>query len=357
MKVLRVIQIIDSLNVGGAETLAVNIANGLSEREIFSSLCATRKEGILKSSIDQKVTYFFLDRKKTIDIKAIRKFLKLITKHKISIIHAHSSSLYLAVIIKLLKPRVKLVWHNHYGMNVSNTSIPLKICSFFVSLIINVSEDLNQWAKSRLHAKKTIYLPNFGKFNSKEKDTVLKGEIGKRLLHLGGFRYEKDHITLLKAFKLFVKRNPGWTLHLVGKDYNDAYSKTIHDFIHEHQLSSYVFLYGLQRDVKNIIEQSTIGVLSSISEGLPLSLIEFGMAKVPVVCTDVGQCKEIVQTKELIVPAQNEDALSQAIQSLMNDKEFYDVESDKLYNTVTKRFSQHQFINKLIDLYNSLYLD
>lgn len=357
MKTLRVIHIIDSLNVGGAETLAVNIANGLCEQEMFSGLCATRKEGDLKSSIEEKVTYFFLDRKKTIDIKAVRKLLKFIARHKISIIHAHSSSLYFAVIVKLLKPSVKLVWHNHYGMNVHNTSISLKICSFFISLIINVSEDLNQWAKVRLHAKRTVYLPNFGKFNSTEKETVLKGEKGKRLLHLGGFRHEKDHITLLKAFQLVVKRNPDWTLHLVGKDYNDAYSKVIHKFVHKHQLKSCVFMYGLQRDIKHILEQSTIGILSSVSEGLPLSLIEFGMAKVPVVCTDVGQCNEIVQTKKLVVPAQNAEALSSAIQNLMNDKEFYNAESDKLYNTVTERFSEHQFINKLIGLYTSLYLD
>ena len=59
-----VIQLIDSLNVGGAEVLAVNIANGLSEQEIDSHLCATRSEGILKKNINSDVGYVFLNRKK-----------------------------------------------------------------------------------------------------------------------------------------------------------------------------------------------------------------------------------------------------------------------------------------------------
>ena len=43
-----VIQIIDSLNVGGAEVLAVNISNALVARNFNSHICTTREEGILK---------------------------------------------------------------------------------------------------------------------------------------------------------------------------------------------------------------------------------------------------------------------------------------------------------------------
>ena len=68
---MRVVQIIDSLEIGGAERMAVNYANVLAEKISFSGLITTRKEGQLKSQIDSKVSCLFLRKKKTIDFKAI----------------------------------------------------------------------------------------------------------------------------------------------------------------------------------------------------------------------------------------------------------------------------------------------
>ena len=59
-----IIQIIDSLNAGGAEVLAVNISNALLAANYNSHLCATREEGVLKENINPKVGYLFLRKKK-----------------------------------------------------------------------------------------------------------------------------------------------------------------------------------------------------------------------------------------------------------------------------------------------------
>jgi len=68
---MRILQIIDSLDIGGAEKMAVNYANSLSVARDFSGLVATRKEGHLKSQIHPDVNYLFLGKKKAIDISAI----------------------------------------------------------------------------------------------------------------------------------------------------------------------------------------------------------------------------------------------------------------------------------------------
>ena len=62
---MRVVQIIDSLDIGGAEKMAVNYANALSEKLEFSGLVATRAEGNLKSQLNSSVSYFFLKKTKT----------------------------------------------------------------------------------------------------------------------------------------------------------------------------------------------------------------------------------------------------------------------------------------------------
>ena len=59
---MRVVQMIDSLESGGAERMAVTIANELVGQVSFSGLLSTRIEGNLKSAIDKEVYYLFLNR-------------------------------------------------------------------------------------------------------------------------------------------------------------------------------------------------------------------------------------------------------------------------------------------------------
>ncbi|GAQ48948.1 glycosyl transferase [Flavobacterium psychrophilum] len=55
---MRVLQIIDSLNAGGAERMAVNYANALADKIEFSGIVVTRKDGILKKQLGNNVPFF-----------------------------------------------------------------------------------------------------------------------------------------------------------------------------------------------------------------------------------------------------------------------------------------------------------
>ena len=68
---MRIIQIIDSLEAGGAERMAVNYANALAKEIEFSGLVVTRKEGALLNQIHSKVHYLFLNKKSPLDIDAV----------------------------------------------------------------------------------------------------------------------------------------------------------------------------------------------------------------------------------------------------------------------------------------------
>ena len=59
---MRILQIIDSLEAGGAERMAVNYANALAKTVSFSGLVVTRKEGALQSELDLNVNYLFLNK-------------------------------------------------------------------------------------------------------------------------------------------------------------------------------------------------------------------------------------------------------------------------------------------------------
>jgi glycosyltransferase involved in cell wall biosynthesis len=55
------------------------------------------------------------------------------------------------------------------------------------------------------------------------------------------------------------------------------------------------FVYGSLQDVENILNQATIAVLSSQSEGLPIALLEYGLHKKPVVVTAVGDMPMLIK--------------------------------------------------------------
>ncbi len=358
---MRVLQLIDSLQTGGAERMAINIANGLSSKIELSFLCATRKEGLLKNSISQKVNYLFLDKKKVIDVKAIKTLNKYVRTHNIDIIHAHSTSYFLATIIKILNPKLKLVWHDHYGRSEYLSERPkliLYFCSFFFNHVFSVNLKLERWAKNKLNVKSVSYLSNFvveeqvltsGKIQ-------LKGKSNKRIICLANLREQKDHFTLLSAFKNICDSYPDWTLHLIGKDFKDKYSKAIYNQINKNRLEENIYVYGSCDNTFDILEQCDIGVLSSKSEGLPLALLEYGLKKLPVIVTDVGDCGLVIDDHSLgqLIPPQDINALRIAMINFIENPESAKQKGLYLNDKITREFTQTAAIKRIITVYKSI---
>lgn len=355
-KPINVIHIIDSLEVGGAEMMAVNIANGLASRGCESHLCVTRSEGLLKKKIDKKVHYLFLEKKGAIDVKAILRLKTYIKEHHIRIIHAHSSSFFIAALVKLLLINVKIVWHDHYGKAEEineRKSFAIKLGSFFFNAVISVNKILLHWAKEQLICKNITFLANFATLPQRINKTHLKGEVGKRLVCVAAFRPQKDHFNLLQAFNIINQKYPTWSLHLVGQKKNDVYSHQINEIIKNENIGESVFFYGACLDIKYVLSQADIAILSSNSEGLPVSLLEYGLAKLPVVVTNVGECKEVVNDFGLVVPKEDTKALAKAIERYIIDENFRELKAEQFQKHIFENYSEDSYFSKLLNIYQS----
>lgn len=337
--------------------MAVNIANGLTEESIDSHICSTRLEGDLNSKLLPSVGYLFLNKKNTLDFSAFKKLSIYIKQHKIEIIHAHSSSYFLAFLIKMAHPSIKIIWHDHYGNSEhlkKRKKFLIRLLSKSFDSIISVNRLLHRWAQEQLKVKRQYYLPNFASFNSEiQKVTFLKGIEGKRIVCLANLRPQKDHINLLKAFKIVQESNLEWTLHLVGMDLNDFYSEGIKTYIEANNLENHVFLYGSCSDTEHILEQTTIGVLASKSEGLPVALLEYGLANLAVVVTNVGECASVVSNKVsgIVVAPSNEMELATGILSLLKNEKLRLLIAENLKNEVNSKYSQNSYIKQLVSIY------
>lgn len=357
---MRILQIIDSLEAGGAERMAVNYANALADVIDFSGLVVTRKEGALLNQVNNKVSYLYLNKKGTIDLKALFILRKFLVENKVEIVHAHSTSFFLAFLLKLSCPSIKLIWHEHYGARVNQSrtdNLVLFFSSFFFSSVFVVNHQLEDWVKKTLFLKKVFYVPNFATLDENQhKETVLRGEFGRRIVCLANLKNPKNHIALLNAFEVLKLKDFGWSLHLIGKDYNDDYSNYLKKFIKKCDLENAVFIYNTRNDIQNILSQATIGVLCSKDEGFPVSLLEYGLAKLAVISTNVGYCSEIIKDNfsgYLFDPI-NSEQLQEQLQKLVLDKTQRDLFALHLHKWVSENYSIEKGVQLLILKYNML---
>ncbi|RXG27001.1 glycosyltransferase [Leeuwenhoekiella marinoflava] len=352
---MRVLQLIDSLEIGGAERMAVNYANALHKRVEVSALCVTRKEGQLKTLIDPEVPYLYLKRKRRLDVAAVLRLKRFIQKHKIEIIQAHGSSYFLAVLVKLITPGLKLIWHDHFGNSeylAGRKATSLKLLSSYFDGIFAVNEKLVLWSKQKLKVKKTFYIKNFiAEALPFDTDFEISGAKGKRMVCVANLRPQKNHHMLLDAFKLVLEHDAGYTLHLFGSVPESLYAKSLVERLEEEPFSKSVFFYGTYLKISAILPHFDIGVLSSDSEGLPLALLEYGQAGIPVITTDVGQCRAVLGDFGKLVPAQNPAALAEAIRAsgFMTDDKAVDVK--KLKDRILLEYGEPIVIQKVISKY------
>lgn len=320
----RIIQLIDSLEAGGAETMAVNLANALSAKVAFSGIVTTRAEGALKKNVDTTVNYLFLKKKSAIDFKAIYNLRTYCKINRISVLHAHSTSLFLAVLVKITMPKLKVIWHDHYGNSEFLNRRPhtfLRIAMQVTDGAIAVNGKLKDWITSTLNFSNTIFLPNFAAVRAAPPQTKLKGEEDFRIVCLANLREQKNHILLVEVAAKLKNTHPNWTFHFIGKDFNDAVSKKIRTLIAKLDLQQHVFLYGSCDDTSHILSQTNIAVLSSKSEGLPVALLEYGMQALPTLCTNVGEISSVIDDGKngYLAPSNDIDAFYDKLVLLIND--------------------------------------
>ncbi|MGM8362748.1 glycosyltransferase [Flavobacterium sp. ARAG 55.4] len=355
---MRVVQLIDSLEAGGAERMAVNYANVLAEEIEFSAIVATRKEGILKKQISNKTNYLFLNKKSTLDIKAVFTLRKYLKKHRIRIIQAHSSSFFLAVLIKLTLPAIKIIWHDHYGNRINenkNKHAVLLFCSFFFSACFTVNSESQKWILENLKTAKVFFIPNFILENRAiVKNTYLKGEKGKRIICLANLKKPKNHITILKAFNQTKLKDIFWSLHFVGKIYKDEYFYELKNFIDKEDLNENVFLYDSKEDIPFVLSQANIGVLASTYEGFPVSLLEYGNAGLAVISTDVGFCSSLIKEgySGVLFNPEDSEALKKHFLKLAFNEDLQKNLGTNLKMDVLKQYSSSVMMKKLITKYN-----
>lgn len=281
--------------------MAVNIARVLVANGHSNALIVSREGGIQTDRLPNGIGLTFLGKKNFYHFSAFFRLVKAIKTFKPDVIHAHSTSIFWAFLASFFYPKAILIWHDHYGLMDQLKPGDRKLermLSRWLDGVIVVNQQLKNWIlqETAIKEESVVMIPNFPFLQSSfDQDRFLTSPV--ILLQLANFRRQKNHLLSLQAVDWLNSNSATkvelWLAGVTSLD--PAYTLEIRQEIDKLKLDAQVKLLGETENIENLLQKAHIGLLSSDSEGLPVSLLEYGLAGLPVVVTQVGDCAEVLE--------------------------------------------------------------
>lgn len=359
MKFLQIIT--QSENIGGASIHLIDLAKRLKD-DGHEIIVAAGGGGELKERIEKNenkyvsLSYLVRDINPWNDVRATVEIYKLIKQEVPDLVCLHSSKAGLLGRIASFMAGVPNTFTVHgwaftEGKNKISKfvyKIIEKSGGMFSKQIICVSKfDYNLGIKKDIVSTRKLNIVQNGIFeepivrNNKDKKTV-------KLIMVARFEDQKDQELLIRA--LSNLKDQKWQLEFVGDGSNLPKMKNLAKDL---EVNNKINFLGFRKDVKNLLSQADIFVLTSNYEGLPITILEAMRAKLPVVASDVGGVVEQVKDGQTGFTIQGKDInkLTKSLNALISDKELREEMGTNGYELFREQFTFEGMYQKTLGVY------
>ncbi len=363
---IHIMQVLHSLEIGGAEKLAYDICENLGESFMTSFFCLDSL-GFLSELIKKKggAVYCF-DRKEGLDFDLIKKFARILDEQKIDILHAHQYTPYFYSVLASVraKRKVKVIFTEHGRHQPDKVRwkrvIFNKIFQPFTHKYTGVAkfskDSMVKFEKIPARRIDVIYngidLKRFAKKYDKPSIRKQLGFLPEDKLAGIIARLDpiKDHKSLIKSISLL--KNKHVKLLIVG---DGPIRSELERQVEDLNLKNRVIFLGMRTDVPDLLMALDIFILPSIMEATSVTLLEAMSASLPVVATRVGGNREIVIENEtgVLVPAQTPEKLADAIDLIIADKKL----ARSMGTAGRKRVEDFFTFDKMMRQYKKIYTE
>jgi polysaccharide biosynthesis protein PelF len=198
--------------------------------------------------------------------------------------------------------------------------------------------------------------------------TIMKKKISRPTIALIGRVVPiKDVKSYIMACDILRKKFPDLLAYVLGPtDEDKTYFQECQEMVNFLDLNETVVFTG-RVQIKDYLPQIEVNVLTSISEGQPLVILELGAVGIPSVATNVGACAELILGNKFehpqlkpggaVTPLSNPAATAKEIGELLTDKFWYEQCSQACKNRVFKYYNKPDLIKRYRDLYQSYLQD
>lgn len=354
---MKILYVINTLDIGGAEKLLVDIIEKLDDLnyEIGVYFLNLENTFLLNRLMNTKVCIYKsrISFYSPVHIYNIVKYVK-----KYDIIHANLfPSLYWVALARVfLDSKVKLVYTEHSTYNKRRDKrffayVERFIYSRYDKIIAispQVRESLISWVGLSQKIEMIENAIDVHKYRNSfsHNKTIFKIQNDSIVILMSArFTMAKDQATLIKAFALLKQNNV--VLVLVGEG---PLKKDCIALTSQLGLLDSVFFLGAREDIPPIIQMSDICVLSSHWEGFGLVAVEYMAAGKPVIASDVPGLNDVVRGAGILFEAGNVHDLFIKLQSLIVNADY----RREVSRRCEKRSMQYD-ISRLVDSYVNLY--
>lgn len=225
-------------------------------------------------------------------------------------------------------------------------------------VVVTVSKDLKKVlvCKYMIPPQKIVVVPNgYDAEMVKRSHLIQKGQRDRRqLVFIGRLEPVKDPITLLEAFRILVPILPDVRLVLAGKG---SLINQLKHYVKKNTLEDRVHFTGKisHDDVFKVLSDSDLFVLSSLSEGLPNSIIEAMAMGKPVVATSVGGIPDVIVDgfNGLLVPPKSADKLAHNILYILTHPDIAEALGRNAMASI-KKYSWEEIIRLYEDIFQRI---
>ena len=369
---IKILYIITSSGIGGAEKILYYTATGLDYNKYDVSVCSLKNKGEIARALEKQgieVCCLHMGGRESFlgclsSIIALIRLFPYLVRIRPTIVH---SFLFRANILARIAGYLT-------GIPIIISSVRVMggekkyfhyvemITSFMVDHYVTVSESVKRYIidKSKISAEKISVIYNGvnikSQDNSYEQNPKMPFKIEDKdriLMTVGRLHKQKGHCYLIQAVSKVRKEFPKVKLLVIGEGEEENNLKKL---VKSLDLMNEVIFAGLSSDMERILPMAELFILPSLWEGLPNALLEAMAAGKPVVATKVGGIPEIVVHGEtgVLIPPRDTDALAIAIIDLLQNRLKAKDMGEAGRIRAGKRFSIYKMIEKTENLYQEL---
>ncbi|BAU48031.1 glycosyl transferase [Sulfurifustis variabilis] len=367
---IRILYIVRNLEPGGAETFLLSMLQQLDKRRFTADVACLYGSGQLEAEFARAgVRIHMMGFNALYDLRAYLRLARLVRKNRYDIIHTklfHADLVGRLIALGVgLRPVYSTVesvheWVGPQRLRGRFKHIVARCSSRINERVIAVSEDIRKALISnvRLPSELVEVIPN-GVDTRHFDPSVhghgsLKAELGlpPRALLIGAvgtLSPVKNHRLLIEAAPEVIKHHPHAYFVVVGRGDQTA----LRDLARSYGVEQRFFFTGARRDVANVLASLDAYVMTSLSEGVSLSLLEAMAMARPVIATGVGGNVEIVNSRDLgiLYPPNDHNALAHAIDEVLTNRPYREL----ICRNARRRVCNAYSLGVAVDRYQALY--
>lgn len=375
----RILFISNSARLYGAERALLTLIRNL-DRKKFVPVALLPEDGPLRKelaalSVDVGITPLFWWTETPRQLypwrepfgKRCEKLAKLIEDEKIDIVHTNTTVIAEGAIAALLSGRPH-VWHLHEVLE-SHTDIklalPLEQAYEFIGLasdyVAVVSKTLASAVGGRIPQDITKVIYNGIEDIKTETKSSIKKELGicddcQLISAAGPVIGVKGYESFIEAANLTAQKNGNVFFVIIGSLEDRGLCARLEGKLKKYGLEDKVRFLGYREDLRDILAEVDIHVVSSISESFSLTAVEAMAAGKPVISTMCGGPEEIVEdgVTGLLVPVDKPQALAEAILKLSKSSELRREMGRKGREKFLRDFTAKAYVDSFEKLYGKL---